>query len=34
MRRRYEPPKVIIKKLWALKDEIRGDLDTFEGLLG
>ena len=29
----YEPPKVIIGKLWALEDEIREDLDDLEGLL-
>ena len=30
----YEPPKVIIRKLRALEDEIRGDLDELEEMLG
>jgi len=30
----YEPPKVILKKLRALEDEIRNDLDELEALLG
>jgi type I restriction enzyme M protein len=30
----YEPPKTILGKLKALEDEIRGDLDELEGLLG
>lgn len=30
----YEPPKVILKKLRDLEDEIRKDLDELEGLLG
>ncbi|MGB3495309.1 MAG: class I SAM-dependent DNA methyltransferase [Elainellaceae cyanobacterium] len=30
----YEPPKVILKKLRALEDEIRSDLDELEALLG
>ncbi|NEO34147.1 MAG: SAM-dependent DNA methyltransferase [Symploca sp. SIO3C6] len=30
----YEPPRVILQKLRDLEDEIRGDLDELEGLLG
>jgi type I restriction enzyme M protein len=30
----YEPPKTILKKLRAIEDEIREDLDELEGLLG
>ena len=30
----YEPPKVILQKLRALEDEIRGDLNELEDLLG
>lgn len=30
----YEPPKVILKKLRAIEDEIWADLDELEGLLG
>jgi len=29
----YEPPKEILKKLRALEDEIRADLDELEGML-
>ncbi|MEL6492741.1 MAG: class I SAM-dependent DNA methyltransferase [Cyanobacteria bacterium J06621_3] len=29
----YDPPKVILKKLRELEDEIRGDLDELEGML-
>ena len=29
----YDPPKVILKKLRGLEDEIRGDLDALEGML-
>jgi len=30
----YDPPKVILKKLRKLEDEIKKDLDELEGMLG